>query len=217
MIYYTVYRTTNNINNKIYVGVHKTENLEDNYLGSGTAIKRAIKKYDRHNFTKEILHIFDNEKEAYLMESNLVTLEFISESSNYNLAPGGRSSSDRTETTREKMRKPKSPQGRANIKKAAQSRRGKPSWNKGIPGPSGPDNGHSKKITIYNNNNNIMFECHGDFEKICKTHNLPHFALSSSHRNNGRRIFVSTRKCDILRYTNDGRIRFKGWYALKSN
>ena len=57
---YTVYRTTNNINNKIYIGVHKTTNPNDKYLGSGLAIKSSIKKHGKENFTKSILFEYDN-------------------------------------------------------------------------------------------------------------------------------------------------------------
>lgn len=44
--FYTVYKITNIINNNIYVGCHATENINDNYYGSGTNIKKAIKKYN---------------------------------------------------------------------------------------------------------------------------------------------------------------------------
>jgi hypothetical protein len=43
-MYKLVYKTVNNISNKIYVGVHSTEDLDDGYLGSGLLLNRAIKK-----------------------------------------------------------------------------------------------------------------------------------------------------------------------------
>ena len=78
---YIVYKIANNVNGKFYIGVHKTNNIDDNYFGSGLAIKRAIEKYGKECFTKHILHIFDNSKEAFDKEKELVVL---SESS-YNL------------------------------------------------------------------------------------------------------------------------------------
>jgi len=40
------------VNNKIYVGIHKTKNMNDSYMGSGKVIKNAIKKYDIDNFKR---------------------------------------------------------------------------------------------------------------------------------------------------------------------
>jgi len=66
-----IYKTINKINNRIYIGKRKTWNFisEDNYFGSGTLIKRAIKKYGVENFVKEIVEICNetnvNEREAY--------------------------------------------------------------------------------------------------------------------------------------------------------
>jgi group I intron endonuclease len=88
-MFYTVYKTTNKIDGKIYVGKHQTKDLNDGYLGSGKALKRAIEKYGIENFTKEILFIFDNEAEMNTKEASLVTEEFVKEDTNYNLCPGG--------------------------------------------------------------------------------------------------------------------------------
>ena len=85
-MFYTVYKITNNLNNKFYIGMHQTENLEDGYMGSGRIIKKVIKKYGVENFTKEILHVFDNEIDMRNKEKELVV---ISEES-YNLCPGGK-------------------------------------------------------------------------------------------------------------------------------
>jgi hypothetical protein len=65
--------------------MHKTANLEDGYMGSGRLIKRAINKYGIENFSKEILHIFDNEKDMKDKEKELV---IVSEET-YNLIEGG--------------------------------------------------------------------------------------------------------------------------------
>ena len=44
---YTIYKTTNTVNNKIYIGKHQTENINDSYLGSGISLERAINKYGK--------------------------------------------------------------------------------------------------------------------------------------------------------------------------
>ena len=53
-----VYVTTNLINRKQYVGSHKGEE-NDIYLGSGKILLKAIKRYGKENFKKEILEECD--------------------------------------------------------------------------------------------------------------------------------------------------------------
>ena len=89
---YTVYKTTNKINQKIYIGVHATTNPNDNYLGSGIALKSSIKKYGKDKFKKEILFEYDNQEEAYLKETEIVNEDFIKEN-NYNIRVGGKGAS----------------------------------------------------------------------------------------------------------------------------
>lgn len=87
---YTVYKTTNKINGKIYIGKHQTDNLDDGYLGSGKHLKRAIKKYGLQNFERVILFNFNNEDDMNSKEAELVNEEFIKMDNNYNLCPGGK-------------------------------------------------------------------------------------------------------------------------------
>lgn len=63
-LFYTVYKITNRINGKEYVGFHGTDDLDDGYMGSGKLIKRAIEKYGPNNFDKEYLLVTDNSDEA---------------------------------------------------------------------------------------------------------------------------------------------------------
>lgn len=88
-MYYTIYKTTNLINGKIYIGMHKTQDLDDNYLGSGKILRRAINKHGVDNFIKEYLFIFDNQEDMNNKEKELVSEEFIKEDTNYNLKIGG--------------------------------------------------------------------------------------------------------------------------------
>lgn len=84
-----LYKITNLINNKIYIGVHKTDNIDDGYMGSGKIIKSAIKKYGIENFKKDILEIFDTYDAALLKEAEIVTDEFLLRTDVYNLRRGG--------------------------------------------------------------------------------------------------------------------------------
>lgn len=89
MTFYFLYKTTNLINGKIYFGVHTTANINDGYLGSGTQLIRAITKYGKENFHREIIAFFNSIEEAYECESQVVTKEFVKEDTNYNIKPGG--------------------------------------------------------------------------------------------------------------------------------
>jgi group I intron endonuclease len=86
---YIIYKITNIVNNKIYIGKHQTKNINDNYYGSGIALEKAIKKYGKHNFTKDILFIFDNEDDMNTKEKEIVTEEFIATNKTYNMGVGG--------------------------------------------------------------------------------------------------------------------------------
>jgi len=89
-MFYTIYKITNIINGKIYIGKHQTADLNDGYMGSGKYIKRAIDKYGIENFEKEILFIFDNEEEMNNKEKEIVTEEFVKDITTYNICHGGK-------------------------------------------------------------------------------------------------------------------------------
>lgn len=65
---YYIYMTINNITNHKYIGQHYGE-LQDNYLGSGVVLSKAIKKYGKENFSKTILKICANRDEANEQEA----------------------------------------------------------------------------------------------------------------------------------------------------
>lgn len=88
-MFYTVYKTTNSINGKFYIGKHQTNDPYDSYLGSGVLLRAAIDKYGRENFKKEVLFIFNTEEEMNFKEIELASEEIVSNPMSYNIGVGG--------------------------------------------------------------------------------------------------------------------------------
>lgn len=87
-----IYKTTNLINEKIYVGRHVQYDTSafDGYLGSGVLITRAIEKYGEENFVREIIENVThadivNEREIFWIAELSATDRNIG----YNIFPGG--------------------------------------------------------------------------------------------------------------------------------
>lgn len=70
--FYIVYRTTNILSGKYYIGSHSTYKVEDGYLGSGKILKMAIRKYGRPNFSREILCFCTTHEAMRQVETALV-------------------------------------------------------------------------------------------------------------------------------------------------
>jgi len=87
---YYVYKVTNQLNGKFYIGKRKHKSPQtDNYMGSGAQIKAAISKYGKDNFKKEILAEFSSNDDAALYEKSLVTTDLIADPLTYNMHEGG--------------------------------------------------------------------------------------------------------------------------------
>lgn len=97
MTYYIVYKITNLINGKIYIGKHATEDVNDDYKGSGITMKKAHRYYGIQNFKKEILFIYNNKIDMENKERELVTRDFIENNDTYNTKSGGKGSKPRKE------------------------------------------------------------------------------------------------------------------------
>lgn len=83
-----IYITTNLIDNKKYIGMHT--NFSDNYLGSGLLINRAIQKYGKENFSREIIAYAKTKEELGLLERYFIELYDATDSSDfYNIHEGG--------------------------------------------------------------------------------------------------------------------------------
>lgn len=87
--YHYFYKITNLINDKYYYGIHSTNDLNDGYMGSGKALKAAIKKYGVKNFRKDILKFFSSLEELSEFEKFIVNEDLVNDSNCYNLVKGG--------------------------------------------------------------------------------------------------------------------------------
>jgi len=87
--YHFIYKTTNVLSGKYYIGMHSTDNLDDGYLGSGNRIKLAIRKHGKDNFISEILEYCETREILKSREEEIVNLNEIAKVDCMNLRVGG--------------------------------------------------------------------------------------------------------------------------------
>lgn len=87
--YNYIYKTTNLKNGKFYVGMHSTNNLNDGYLGSGTRLRRSIRRNGIEHFKLEIIEWFDSREQLVEREKQLVNDALLKEPMCMNLKEGG--------------------------------------------------------------------------------------------------------------------------------
>lgn len=142
---YYIYRITNKINGKTYIGQHKYKKLDDDYMGSGKLLKLAYKKYGIESFIKEILYSNIQYKEtADDVERFAIAKERALGKAEYNIADGGEGgyTGPKSEETKkrmsERMKGNTWNKGRKlseeHKKKISESGRGRTHRNKGKPG-----------------------------------------------------------------------------------
>lgn len=230
MKYFTIYKTTNLINNKIYIGLHTTDNINDGYLGSGIFLKKAIKKYGKDNFIKEILYMFDNKSDMIQKEKEIVDESFITRKDTYNMSKGGHGLStlseskrletiakirktnlerDHTESSKQRLQTMLNDDPDIFKKIAIQSsKKQKDSYLNGYINP----NQNLNNLLIYNQHNEIIFKIKRiELSELCVKHDLPERVLIKSIHNNGSPLYIkqAPRKEAYLKY--------KGWYATYEN
>ncbi len=87
--YHFIYKTINIINNKFYIGMHSTDNLNDGYVGSGTRLWYSINKYGRENHRLEILEFHETRIILKEREKNLVNEDLLKNPMCMNIKIGG--------------------------------------------------------------------------------------------------------------------------------
>lgn len=91
ILYGYIYKTTNSVNGKIYIGRHKIDKFDLDYLGSGTLLSKAIKKHGRANFSVKLLIWCNSEDDLNQTEIRLIRLyrKLLGSDKLYNIADGG--------------------------------------------------------------------------------------------------------------------------------
>jgi len=146
-----IYKTVNLINKHYYIG--KDQQNNPTYLGSGLILNKAIKKYGKENFIKEILEECDNpdilaEREKYW----IAHYDAVNDPNSYNIHHGGRGGNTgayhkvgnpmygkkHSPETIEKQKKNRrkwcqTPEGQAHLQRARDRMLGENNWNYGKP------------------------------------------------------------------------------------
>ena len=86
---YVIYKITNLLTKRYYVGKHKTTKINDWYYGSCIELQNDIKKYGKENFRKDILHVYKKESTMKRREKLIVNREFCMNPKTYNVRLGG--------------------------------------------------------------------------------------------------------------------------------
>jgi hypothetical protein len=87
--YHFIYKTTNLLSGKYYIGMHSTDNLNDGYMGSGKRLKRSLNKYGKENHKTEVLEFLNSKEELKKREEEIVNLNEIAKEKCMNLKVGG--------------------------------------------------------------------------------------------------------------------------------
>lgn len=89
-MYGYIYKITNNLNGKMYIGMHRSKSFDENYWGSGKIIVEAINKYGKDNFSREVILECDSEDELCKAEERIIReLNCVELDEYYNLKDGG--------------------------------------------------------------------------------------------------------------------------------
>jgi hypothetical protein len=90
-----IYLTINKVNDKKYIGM--CTRSDNNYLGSGALLKKAIKKYGKENFERHILYETNNFEDLCEKEKQfIIDYDAVNNDEYYNIADGGHGGSPKT-------------------------------------------------------------------------------------------------------------------------
>lgn len=84
-----IYKTTNSLNGMYYIGMHRTDDINGGYLGSGRQLLKAFIEQGKDTFTKEILEFAETDEELMFLEKQYVNREVVEDCNSYNMTTGG--------------------------------------------------------------------------------------------------------------------------------
>lgn len=87
--YHLVYQITHIDSQMMYIGCHSTDNIDDGYMGSGFRLRKAIQKYGKERFRRDVLFVYDTPAAMFSKEKELVNEDFIARVDTYNIVIGG--------------------------------------------------------------------------------------------------------------------------------
>lgn len=86
---HVIYGIQNMLSGCIYVGRHSSENLDNKYMGSSSALNRAMRKFGRKHFDFVILEHCADLASCIDAEARIVNREFVARHDTYNIMLGG--------------------------------------------------------------------------------------------------------------------------------
>lgn len=86
--FHYIYKITR-FDGKYYIGMHSTDDLDDNYFGSGQRLWKSIKYHGKDKHTKDILEFLDSRENLVRRENELVNSDILKDPLCLNLRVGG--------------------------------------------------------------------------------------------------------------------------------
>lgn len=210
MTFHYTYRITNKVTSKHYYGMRSCKIEPQNDIGviyfSSSYDKEFMKdqKENPQNYKYKVIKVHDTREKATEQEIKLhEKLDVARNESFYNRSKQTKVGFNVMGNKEAKKKQSLAAKGLRNANYGQGHKQ------------SGAKNGRAIKIEIYNDKDELMFTCLGDFKKVCEVNDLPFTPLRTSYLNQTKVVY---RECvkSLMRNNGNGHfIKYEGWYALK--